>query len=236
MALKLTIDEGNTSTKAALWDGDTIVGQQTFADGATPEFPDASEVIVSSVRRPSEAIEHIPANVKPAILSCDTPLPVTICYATPHTLGSDRIAAAAGAAAVAPGRNVLIADIGTAATYDFVTADRCFEGGNIAPGVEMRLNALHNYTAALPAVISDGPAPLIGKTTEEAMRSGAIRGIAAEIEYYFNRFRDLTSEPVIILTGGSAETVAGYISSPFIIEPDLVMIGLKSILDYNENN
>lgn len=233
MRLKLTIDEGNSSTKVALWEGYAVVRK---FDSVPSDFASlgVDGVILSSVRKESD----LPALLSKAPgfinLSAETPLPLVIDYASPHTLGADRIAAAVGAKSIAPrGGYVLVVDIGTAVTYDLLYAGEpsVFKGGNIAPGIALRLDALHNFTSALPAVSIDGPVPLMGTTTDEAMRSGAVRGIVAEIEYYHSQLSNITT----VLTGGSAEVIAPYISSPFILEPDLVTIGLKSILDYNEN-
>ncbi len=79
-------------------------------------------------------------------------MPLTISYATPETLGHDRIAAAAGARKLLPGSPLLIMDLGTAITIDFVTANGEYRGGNISPGLLTRFKSLHDHTARLPLV------------------------------------------------------------------------------------
>lgn len=177
--------------------------------------------------------KHFPGIIR---LSAQTPMPLGIRYNSAQTLGADRIAAAVGALAVAPRENALIADIGTAATYDFVDANGIFQGGNIAPGVELRLRSLAEFTSALPLVQADGPVALLGHDTASAMRAGAVLGVVAEIELYHSRLTEINGPASLIITGGGAPLVAPLISLPFIHEPHLVMIGLKRILDYNENN
>jgi len=166
-------------------------------------------------------------------LTASTPLPITIGYDTPETLGVDRIAAAVGAYTLYPGEEVLIADIGTAATYDRLTADGCFAGGNIAPGIGMRLRALSRFTARLPLIDSKGRTQLFGTSTETAMRSGAVNGIVAEINYYFSQ---LPKGARLLLAGGWAQDIECRIKelNPQTV-PMLVSIGLNRILSYNEN-
>lgn len=167
------------------------------------------------------------------MLSADTPLPIAIGYRTPGTLGADRIAAAVGATVVAPGRTCLVVDMGTAITYDVVGADGRFCGGNIAPGIFVRLEAMHHFTKALPMVETDGDVPRWGYDTATALRSGAIRGVVGELQYYRHCMRD--DSAAVILTGGSHELITPFITSPIIVEPHLVLIGLNRILHYNES-
>lgn len=227
MGLLLTIDEGNSSTKYTWWEGDSII--------EAPEEPVRCDAVIVSTVDPSSTLAALYRDRadRLIVLSASTPLPFGVRYAA--TLGPDRIAAAAGAMKLFPGRPVLIADLGTAATYDFVGADGSFMGGDIAPGVAMRLQSLAEHTAALPEVSVDGPAPLLATNTEEAMRSGAVLGVAAEIEYRRARLEAAHPDLVTVITGGSSRLVAQYVSQPFTIEPNLISIGLKSILDHNEN-
>lgn len=233
MGLKLTIDQGNSSAKLALWEADRVLRSWrsesvTAGDLSSVDFDSG---IYASVRR--EKVD-LPENV--LCLSTKLPLPLKIEYSTPETLGADRIGAAAGALVVASGKAALVVDVGTAVTYDFVTGDCRFAGGNIAAGIEMRLQSLAEHTSALPEVGPKGAAPLLGHDTTSAMRAGAIRGVAAEIEYYYSALNREHGKLELIITGGSSELVVPYIATPFIHEPNLVMIGLKRILDYNEAN
>lgn len=242
MSTKLTIDEGNSSTKIGLWSGDELLAETTRRtcgpDGlCLPEgWPQAvDEAIFCSVcGRDAAEVSRVLSQFagKVLVLSAETPMPLTLDYRTPRTLGADRIAAAAGARVIAPGQTCLIVDMGTAITYDVLTADGHFAGGNIAPGIFVRLEALQHFTHSLPLVETDGDCPRWGYDTETALRSGAIRGVVGELQYYRHC---LAADPAVILTGGSADLIIPYITSPITVEPNLVLIGLNSILKYNEN-
>lgn len=245
MAIKLTIDEGNSSTKVALWRDGVMEAVAThrmasphLLRGILPPGVTADSAILCSVcgHTAAENAALIQGLARKSIvLNADTPMPLAIDYRSRNTLGADRIAAAAGAAALAPGRPVLVVDMGTAITYDVVTADAHFAGGNIAPGIFVRLEALNHFTRALPLVETDGDVPRWGYDTTTAMRSGAIRGVVGELQYYRHCLAaECDSDPAIVLTGGSAELIMPFITTPIIYEPNLVLIGLNRILDYNE--
>ena len=167
-------------------------------------------------------------------LSSDMPLPVGINYGTPGTLGADRVAAAAGAITLFPGERLLVVDAGTAVTYDAVSAEGNFMGGNIAPGMNMRLEALHRFTARLPRVKVPRELPvdrLFGSDTASAMIMGSVIGIVGAISYYEDQFKPSR----VVMTGGWAGEISRLCKFPVFVEPQLVSIGLNRILIYNEN-
>lgn len=246
MAIKLTIDEGNSSTKVALW-RDGVMKDVATHRHATPQLlrgilpaGEAADcaIFCSVCGHTADKVAAMTRDIanKVIVLDAHTPMPIAIDYRSYDTLGADRIAAAAGAAYLASGRPALVVDMGTAITYDVVTADAHFAGGNIAPGIFVRLEALNHFTHALPLVETDGDVPRWGYDTTTAMRSGAIRGVVGELQYYRHCLAaECDTEPAIILTGGSAELILPFITTPIIYEPNLVLIGLNRILDYNEN-
>lgn len=244
MAVRLTIDEGNSSTKLALWrDGvmEAVVSHKVVTPavvrGFVPEGCRVDAAIFCTVcRRGDDEISALLGDIAPRTvrLSATTPMPLKINYRSAGTLGADRIAAAVGATVAAPGRMALVVDMGTAITYDMVTADGAFAGGNIAPGIYVRLEALNHFTRALPLIETDGDVPRWGYDTETAMRSGAIRGVVGELQYY-RHCLPADENPAVILTGGSSDLIIPFITTPIIVEPNLVLIGLNRILDYNEN-
>lgn len=240
MGYSLTIDQGNSTAKIAVHDGSLIVETHRINRNVAHEaaaiarHAGVSRAIYSSVadlgRDVVDALER--AGVTCLVLSPDTPLPISVRYATPATLGRDRVAAAAGAASRFPGKWVLAVDAGSAVTYDVVSDDARFIGGNIAPGITMRLNALHEHTRRLPLVTPGGNLPEWGYDTETAMRSGAIHGVVAEIERYR---RLLPGNTEVILTGGDTDLLAPLVGDSVTIDRYLVNNGLNSILQYNEN-
>lgn len=161
----------------------------------------------------------------------ETPIPLKNLYRTPETLGADRLAAAVEAHARYPEDDILIADFGTALTIDLVTRAGEFAGGNISPGLRMRLKALHEFTASLPLVEPPaGDIQQIGTTTKEAIAAGAVNGILHEVEGYAR----LYPQAKIIFTGGDAKYFAKRTKSTTFVHDELVLCGLNRILEYNE--
>ena len=243
MALKLTIDQGNTAAKAAVWDDETIIAEAVFRnptiediDSLAGQFGgrfDAS--IYSTVCDHNAEIKDRVRQISTRFieLSASTPLPIKIGYVTPDTLGHDRIAAVVGAYRQSPDRWALVVDCGTAITYDVLSPEGEFIGGNIAPCIFMRLEALNHYTDRLPLIETDGDTPRWGYDTATALRSGAINGVIAELRYY--RHSLPVDDPLVFLTGGSAELVAEKAGFELTVDHDLVSKGLNCILNYNEN-
>lgn len=162
--------------------------------------------------------------------SNQTPMPINIKYETPHTLGCDRLAAAVGAMSEVPARNLLIIDAGSAITIDLVDKEGNFRCGNIAPGIKMRLRALHEYTSRLPLVGKEGETPTLGYNTETAIRSGVIRGVGHEIDGYINEIREIYGDVFVFLTGGDEKTLINNIKNRIFADKFLVAKGLNIIL------
>lgn len=239
MGYKLTIDQGNSASKVAVWDGDEMLMSGTYPQLLPADivllksrygFDAAMFCSVADSHRITEVFAG--AGVPVTEMTTALPLPLAVDYSTPSTLGVDRLAAAVGAWSLWCGHDILVADIGTAATYDVVSRDGHYTGGNIAPGIGMRLRALHAYTARLPLVASAGDVPLWGYSTETAMRSGAVNGVVAEIEYYRSRLGDDTR---VVITGGWGSDVADRLGLSDCYDRMLVNRGLNCILRYNEN-
>lgn len=246
MPYNLTIDQGNSSAKLALWDEEgrmvDISSSMRFSVQHVTEFLAGRSVdaaIYCTVRRSVPSTLRALRRFVPTVITLDatTPSPLGIDYRSAATLGADRIAAAVGAWSLSDchDKELLIIDIGTAVTYDRVSAEAVYLGGNIAPGLFMRLKALHHYTARLPLVDprEDAKSPLWGDDTKAALLAGALRGIVAETEYYH---RTLGNEAKVIMTGGDARRIAGLLSFTPTIHDDLVSLGLHTILRFNLQN
>ncbi len=167
-------------------------------------------------------------------LTHSTPIPIGNSYSTPETLGMDRLAAAVGAWSIQPGNDILVVDAGTAVTYDFISADGVYRGGNIAPGIGLRLKVLHEHTGALPLVDIQGELPEFGHDTETAIRSGVINGIRHELDGYIAELASKNPSLLVFLTGGDAEYFDIKAKSTTFAVPDLVLRGLSRITEYNE--
>lgn len=167
-----------------------------------------------------------------------TPFPIRIEYATPLTLGIDRIAAAVAAQRNYPGKPIIVVDAGTALTIDVVSPAGTYLGGNITPGLQMRVRSLHQYTARLPKVDLWGELPLWGHDTATAIRCGAVNGAMAEIDTMRQTAMCLWDQPCeLMVTGGDAkffnprQLPHGYTSDDL-----LVAKGLICIYEHNEHH
>jgi type III pantothenate kinase len=192
--------------------------------------------IVGTVRNlldsEEEALSRLPFPL--LRLSPDTPVPITNRYRTPQTLGSDRLAAVIGASSLKPGHDLLIIDAGTCITYEVIDARGNYWGGNIAPGMQMRLRALHEFTGRLPLVEAEGDVPGMGYSTETAIRSGVLRGMKYEIEGYIKSMRSKFPHLLVFLTGGDRINFDTNIKNIIFTDRYIVPRGLNKILDFNE--
>lgn len=244
MACNLTIDQGNSSAKLVLWDEQgRIVHSEHRHRLAARDIAglssghDIKAAIYSTVLRRQPLIIHALQKVAGHVIefTTETPSPLIVDYNSKETLGLDRLAAAVGAYSLPgnSGSDLLIVDIGTAITYDRVTADAHYAGGNIAAGIFMRLKALNHYTARLP-LVDPRMYPNVamwGDNTRSALLAGAVRGVAAELEYYH---RQLGDRAKVVMTGGDAGRIAPYLSFEVTIEPNLVPFGLNKIIEYQD--
>ena len=147
-------------------------------------------------------------------------------YPKPETIGADRLADAAGAVS-RYGAPVLVMDFGTALTAAVVTSDCVWRGGVIAPGFPLMRDYLFERTAKLPRMkIGSGRAPKIGRSTEEAMRFGALvgyRGMVREIVAELKK--NFKTDFRLVATGGFAKWVLKDLDLPFVIDPTLTLYG-----------
>ncbi|HBN63323.1 MULTISPECIES: type III pantothenate kinase [Duncaniella] len=245
MANYLTIDQGNSEAKITFWNDTELVDSviearltpssvESFVNGR----PLSGAIYCSVVQNNGPVINKLSHLARCVYrLSPSTPLPINIDYATPNTLGSDRVAAAVGAWSDFKGRDILVIDAGTAVTYDYVDASGTFRGGNIAPGITMELKALNQFTARLPLI----PFPenmgslrdtIIGRDTAEAITLGAVYSVVASIGYYRSR---LPKDTVVVLGGGCGHHLASLCDFDVHVDEHLASKGLNRILLYNEN-
>jgi type III pantothenate kinase len=226
--MNLILDIGNTSTKLALFDNGKKLKVARINDLTCEELEktfsglDIQKAIVSSVRDlPPFITDLISANIPYVhLLSYKSKLPFKIDYETPETLGTDRIAGVAGAFSLFPGSEFLVIDAGTAITYDFLS-EGIYRGGNISPGLNLRIRALHEFTGKP------------GRNTADAILAGVITGVTYEINEYIRTFEKKSTDFKILLTGGDSGFLKDKINYEFTYMPDIVIDGLNYILDYN---
>lgn len=174
--------------------------------------------------------------MRPLIVDHTIQLGVRIRYPQPATIGSDRLANACGAA-MRYGVPVIVADFGTALTFDVIAADGAYIGGVIAPGLCLMTDYLAEKTALLPHIRLPGRIGAVGKSTAGAMRIGAkigYRGIVREIVHHLQAGLGST-DITLCATGGFAKWAIEELDMPFIIDPNLTLYGLGRILELNSN-
>lgn len=237
----LLLDVGNTIIKAALLTEGLI--QEVFnlglndhqsIDELLRKYPKLQLCFMSAVRELPEPIsKSLSEKMIVRMLSSEMSMPFTLAYKTSETLGTDRIAAVAAAWEMYPAENVLVIDMGSCITYDFLNADGVYYGGAISPGIEMRFKAMHTFTARLPLVSAVGAANLIGETTIASLQSGVMNGVQAELDGIIEQY-EARYQPLKILVGGGDNK---YFDKKFKINifatSNLVLEGLRVILNYN---
>jgi type III pantothenate kinase len=239
--MNLIVDQGNSSVKIAVFDQDKLTDvriadqlSKQLADELFARFP-IENTIICSVRETDRQQSgwFRQKSCRFIVLTETTPLPIVNKYATPDTLGKDRIAAAVGANMLKPDTPLLIIDAGTAITYDIVSAQNEYLGGNISPGVFIRLRALHEFTGKLPLIEPQMPVKPFGTTTREAILSGVMQGVIFEVEGYIGMFEQMFPGLSVFLTGRGSNSFETTLKKPIFAEENLVLIGLNRILTYN---
>lgn len=245
--MNLCIDQGNSRTKVALMTDDgQMINHFIYKSFSSTDVErlfdlyDITDSIISSVVNIEAAVVNTLSRRSRHFVLFDhnTPVPIVNKYDTPQTLGQDRLAAAVGANSICPNENLLIIDVGSAITYDFVTAEGEYLGGNIAPGLKMRFTMLQRMTKKLPLVEVEEKEliPLFGKNTRDAIAAGVIRGIAYEVKGYIRTLKERVPHVQTFLTGGNAPFVMNNVRMDMHYEKHLVLRGLNTILVYNKLN
>ncbi|WP_339841354.1 type III pantothenate kinase [uncultured Maribacter sp.] len=242
--MNLIIDAGNTSVKLAIFKKAEIVHLESVAThdfvaavkNIFEKYPKIQFAIVSSVGALSkEQMNVVAIFCEVHELSNTSKVPFKNSYASPQTLGVDRLAIVTAAYYNNPHHNNLIIDAGTCITYDMINDFDEYLGGAISPGVQMRYSAMHNQTAKLPLLEKKELLDYIGNTTDNCMHSGVIYGVILEIEgvidLYKSRFKDLT----IILTGGDTLFLSKRLKNTIFADSKFLLKGLNYLLEYNKH-
>jgi type III pantothenate kinase len=243
--MNLIIDIGNSQTKVAIFNNKRILKNFIYDEfdmrlllELKAEYPELSNAIYCTVgERDDKLIEILKQEFELFIeLNYLTPIPIENLYESKESLGQDRLAAAVGANYLFPGSDILVIDAGTAITYDVVDGQNRYLGGNISPGLESRFRSLHEFTQKLPLVERGDQWPLIGKTTEEAIRAGVQAGILYEMDTMIDRIRDQWVDCKVVLTGGDSFFFDQKLKNTIFVMFELTLMGLNRILEYNAEN
>jgi len=247
----LAIEQGNTNTLFAVHDGDSWTAQwrtATEASRTADEYAvwltqllamrdialsSLTGCIISSVVPQSifnlKNLSRRYLGVEPLVIGDNVTLGIPVRINKPSEAGADRLVNAIGAHLLYPG-DLIVIDSGTATTFDIVAADGAFEGGAIAPGINLSLQALHEAAAMLPRIAIQRPDKVIGKDTVSNMQSGVFWGYVSLIEGMVSRIKAEWGSPMTVVgTGGVASLFEGATESIDRFDPDLTIRGLLEI-------
>lgn len=248
----IVFDVGNTETTIGLFDDAELRAHWRIMTDA-PRTADELGVLLQNLLdregvNPSSVVDAsigsvVPRVTAPLVEACErwlqvrrvtvvdgaSPLPIQLDVDEPATVGADRIVNTLAASRIF-GCDAVVVDLGTATTFDCITANGVFLGGVIAPGVLVMAESLFRRTSKLPATELIPPKQVIGKNTSECIRAGVMLGAAELIDGLVRRIKASwpgAETPVVIATGGLAETFAQLCESFDRVEPYLTLHGLR---------
>lgn len=239
--MNLIIEQGNTSSKVAVYNKWHMEASFVFKkfdvdviSSLWEKYPLTRGIFSSVINTDDNLIAYLKGKLQYFVFLDETvPLPITVQYKTPHTLGRDRLAAAVGANYLQPGKDLLVIDAGTAITYELIEASGTYVGGNISPGMTTRFRALNHFTKKLPLVSEPEHVPLVGTNTETAIQAGVVNGIVCEMDGYIEMLRLKYPNLLVFLTGGHSFYFERRLKNSIFADINLVLTGLNRILEYN---
>jgi type III pantothenate kinase len=241
----LAVDVGNTRIKAAVFEETTLLETFIFdkkelqveIKNILQKHKNTAYLIVSSVSDVErQTFSTFKKLVNIHFVSNNDPFPFENCYETPRTLGVDRLVLAAGATLQFPNQNRLVIDAGTCITYDFIDANDKYLGGAIAPGLRIRYESLHQFTANLPLLTLENPRHFTGNSTTQSIHSGVVNGLVYEIDGFIAEYKALYSNFIIILTGGDAEFLAKRLKNTIFANSNFLLESLNQTFQYKIKN
>lgn len=251
----LAIEQGNTNTLFAVHDGARWIAQWRAATDASRTADEYAVWLAQLLAMAGLSLATIDAcivssvvpqsifnlrnlarrylSLEPMIIGENVDLGIQVRIQKPSEAGADRLVNAIGAHIAYQGA-LLVVDSGTATTFDVVAEDGAFEGGAIAPGINLSMHALHEAAARLPRVAIQKPAHAIGKDTVEAMQSGVYWGYVSLIEGLIGRIKTEYGAPMTVIgTGGVASLFEGATRAIDHFDHDLTLLGLLEIFRRN---
>jgi type III pantothenate kinase len=250
----LAVDVGNTRIKVAVFEDGILLERFVFPELELQKkisiilknFENVTDLVVASVGNiEKSAFLSFEKQLKIHFITHETVFPFQNKYKTPHTLGIDRMVLASGAVLQFPNQNRLVIDAGTCVTYDFIDSEDNYLGGAISPGIRLRYESLHNYTAKLPLLTLENYEEslngldnqnFIGKSTQESIHSGVLNGLANEIDGFIGQYQEQYSNFIIILTGGDAEFLAKRLKNTIFANSNFLLESLNQTFQYKIKN
>ncbi|MBK6363516.1 MAG: type III pantothenate kinase [Saprospiraceae bacterium] len=238
--MNLVIDVGNSRIKYAIFEDGNIIKSDRLDKEAFASFLEMittysikTVIFSASGKYDDNWISGLRSKYTTIFFDKTTPLPITICYETPESLGRDRIAGCVGAWKHFPGQTSIVIDMGTCITTNIINKNGEYLGGTISPGVQMRAKAMHDFTKNLPLVELELPVEYIGRNTIHSMQNGILRGTYYEVQSFIDNITPLFDVNNVILTGGDAKYFGNLLNFEIFALPNLVLEGLHEILQYN---
>ena len=232
----IVIDIGNSRQKAAVWEAGELLEfsvseriSLSLLTGWQQKYG-VRYLACSSVAQPDSAFLAALASQFEVHFPEQLPVPFEMAYQTPATLGTDRLACMAAAAALYPRRSVLVVQCGSCLTFDLLH-ENVYRGGSISPGLLMRFKALHAFTARLPQLSPQDDVPLVGDSTSASIQAGVWQGYLAECEGMIEKYCAQYENLIVILTGGDAERLKDKLKKTIFAQPHMVLCGLGFMLD-----
>ena len=247
----IVFDVGNTETTIGVFDGEDLRAHWRITTGVVRTADEYGVLLVELVRSasvPAASLDGasigsvVPGVTGPLAEACErwldarvthidarSKLPITLDVEEPLTVGADRIINTLAASRIYRS-DCIVVDLGTATTYDCITADGVFLGGVIAPGVTTSADTLVRRTSKLPATELVPPTRTIGRRTEECIRAGVMLGAAESIDGLVRRIKrewPTRTTPKVVANGGLAEVLAPLCSEVDLVEPHLTLHGLR---------
>lgn len=241
----LAIDVGNTRIKSAVFENDIILNQAIFSKEELEKkikkilenFPKVTHLVVASVGNlKKEDFSQLDERLEIVFISHENAFPFENFYATPKTLGIDRMVLASGAVLQFENQNRLVIDAGTCVTYDFINEENQYLGGAISPGLRLRYEALHNFTAKLPLLTLENPESFIGNSTASSIHSGVVNGVVNEIDGFIADYKQVYPKFTIILTGGDADFLAKRLKNTIFANSNFLLESLNHLYQYKIKN
>lgn len=239
--MNLIIDVGNSRVKFGVFQYSKLLFNESFDKKNFQErlkkickdYSFSNAIISSTGKLQKEDIAILKKKLPFVEVNADMRYPFKNRYKTPKTLGADRIALMAAAAINFPNNNTLVIDAGTCVTFDFLNSEFVYKGGAISPGLRTRYKSLNNLTANLPLLDPEPVTYVIGGSTNESIHSGIVNGLVFEIDGVIDKYKTLTPDLTVILTGGDANFLANRLKNTIFANSNFLLEGLNYLLEIN---